>query len=202
MGTGDRSKERREALREAARRAVVAHGPDVRLVQVAQHAGITSGAVLYHYPDFETLLVEARSSGIERFYDARSAAVAGVSDPVRAVLTLVPLGLPADADDNDVRLLVELGSGSGRDPQIAEMLSDLFDREVDLYRSVLEAGAEAGVFDLQLPATTLARTIVALEDAYGQIIVARHPRLDREAAIGLILDVVRLGTGNPLVAAD
>lgn len=201
MGTGDRSRERREALQEAARRAVLAHGADVKLIHVANHAGVTSGAVLYHYPDFDELLVEAHRSGVQRFHSARLAAIEGVADPVAALRVLVPLGLPSGSDDLDVRLLVELSAAAGRDGRIADLLNDLFDREVAMYESVLVSGEEQGLFRLGVPAETLARTIVSLEDAYGQVIVAKHPVIERDAAVELILDVVRLGTGHPLAAA-
>jgi AcrR family transcriptional regulator len=198
MGTGDRSRVRREALKEAARRAVVEHGTNVRLVQVAQAAGVTSGAVLYHYPDLDQLLLEAQHAGMERFYEARRAAVADVVDPVRALVSLVHLGLPAAPDDPDVRLLCELGGSAGRDHVIATLLTSLYDRQVSLYESVVDAGRRAGVFRPSQPVRTIARTIVALEDAYGYRIVARHPTLDYDAAVALVLDYARLATGHPL----
>lgn len=198
MGTGDRSRVRREALKEAARRAVVEHGTNVRLVQVAQAAGVTSGAILYHYPDLDQLLLEAQHAGMERFYEARRAAVADVDDPVPALVSLVRLGLPTAPDDPDVRLLCELGGSAGRDHVIAALLTSLYDRQVSLYESVLDAGRRDGTFRLSQPVRTIARTIVALEDAYGYRIVARHPTLDYATAVTLVLDYARLATGHPL----
>lgn len=198
MASSNRSGARREALREAARRAVVEHGPNVRLVQVAQLAGVTSGAILYHYPDFDQLLLEAQHSGMERFYEARRAAVEGVDDPVSALRTLIHLGLPTSHDDPDVRLLCELGGSAGRNGVIATLLTSLYDRQVSLYESVLTAGRVTGDFRLSQPAQTVARTIVALEDAFGYRMVARHPTIEHAAAVRLVLDYARLATGHAL----
>ena len=47
------------------------HGAGVRLNQVTEEAGLTSGAILYHYKDLQELLVDANRAGMERFYDER-----------------------------------------------------------------------------------------------------------------------------------
>ena len=55
-----RRSERRAELQAAAQRAMAAHGANVQLNQVAREAGLTSGAVLYHYPDLQELLLDAQ----------------------------------------------------------------------------------------------------------------------------------------------
>ena len=66
-----RSRRRKTDLLEAAQRAMAEHGAGVRLNQVAEEAGLTSGAILYHYKDLQELLVDANRAGMERFYDER-----------------------------------------------------------------------------------------------------------------------------------
>src|ERR1700755_3202740 len=86
-------------LIEAARRAMLRHGADgVLLNQVAEQAGLTSGAVLYHYPDLSDLLLEAHQAGMERFYEQRLRRVAGLDDPVAKLVVTIRSGLPTDAD--------------------------------------------------------------------------------------------------------
>jgi AcrR family transcriptional regulator len=65
-----KSQARRDALVGAAQRAMLEHGADTKLVHVAEAAGLTSGAVLYHFPDVQALLLEANRAGMERFYSA------------------------------------------------------------------------------------------------------------------------------------
>lgn len=193
-----RGTERRESLRAAAQRAMAEYGANVQLNQVAREAGLTSGAVLYHYPDLKDLLLDAQRSGMERFYDARLSAMQGIDDPVQRLVVTIASGLPDDIDDPDVRLLCELGGAAARNPVYGALLTTLFDRQVAMYQVILETGAAQGLFDLAQESVVIARTLVALEDAYGYRIMARHPNIDREAAIELILTYARLATHHSL----
>jgi AcrR family transcriptional regulator len=199
MATRKSRTERRADLIEAARRAMLRHGPDgVLLNQVAEQAGLTSGAVLYHYPSLRDLLLEANQAGMERFYEARMRRVAGITDPVEKLVLTIRSGLPTDPDDADVRLLCELGGSAGRNRVYATLLTSLYDRQVSMYQTILELGSAHGVFALTGESMAIARNLVALEDAYGYRIVARHPTIGPAEAAGLILDYARQVTGNPL----
>jgi AcrR family transcriptional regulator len=184
----------------AAQRAIAEHGTGVRLNQIADAAGVTSGAILYHYPDIEQLLVEANQAGMERFYNQRLEAVAAVEDPAARLRVLIELGVPQGPDDEGVRLLCSLGGEAARNTVYGLLLTSLYDRQVGMYTSVVELGAALGVFDLQQSAVTIARNVVALEDAYGYRIMAKHPTLDYHAAVELIVDYARMATGHPLPA--
>lgn len=203
MATRKSRTQRREDLIEAARRAMIQHGTDgVLLNQVAEQAGLTSGAVLYHYPDLRDLLLEAHHAGMERFYELRVKSIAAITDPVEKLVVTIRSGLPTDAEDADVRLLCELGGSAGRNRVYAALLTTLYDRQVSMYQTILELGAAQGVFTLAADSQTIARNLVALEDAYGYRIVARHPTLHTAEAIELILSYARLVTGNPLIADE
>ena len=186
----------------AAQRAIAEHGTGVRLNQIADAAGVTSGAVLYHYPDVDQLLVEANQAGMERFYNQRLEAVATVDDPADRLRVLIELGVPQGPDDEGVRLLCSLGGEAARNTVYALLLTSLYDRQVGMYSSVLELGAALGVFSLTQSPQTIARNVVALEDAYGYRIMAKHPTLDYATAVELILDYARMATGHPLTGED
>jgi AcrR family transcriptional regulator len=191
--------DRRRDLIEAARRAMIQHGSEgVHLNQIAEAAGLTSGAVLYHYPNVRDLLIEAHRAGMERFYEQRVKKIAGVSDPARKLVLTIRSGLPEGSDDAGVRLLCELGGAAGRNGVYATLLTTLFDRQVSMYQTILETGAARGVFTLAHDSEIIARNLVALEDAYGYRIIARHHSIDPETAVGHILEYARLATGHPL----
>lgn len=200
MARPKRQEERRSQLLAAAQRAITAHGPEgVRLNRVAEEAGLTSGAVLYYYPDIEELVMEANRAGMERFYEYRVRMLEGLADdPVQRLLALIDSGLPSGPDDHEVRLLCELGGSAGRHPVMAALLTTLYDRQVGMYQVVLEQGAARGLFGLAQPAVVIARNLVALEDAYGYRIIARHPTIDHGAAVRLLADYARLATGHQL----
>lgn len=194
-----RGADRRRDLIMAAHRAMLRHGAEkVQLSQVAQEAGLTSGAVLYHYPDLRDLLIEAQHAGMERFYEHRVERSEAIADPAERLIATIRSGLPEGPDDADVRLLCELGGAAGRNTVYATLLTSLFDRQVAMYEVIIAAGVASGAFRLTDSARTVARNIVALEDAYGYRITARHPVIDTDVAAELILAYARLATGNPL----
>lgn len=192
--------QRRQKLLKAAQRAVVMHGADVRLKDIAVLAGLTSSAVLYHFPDVQSLLIEANRAAMERFYDSRLKAIEGHSSPGEKLAVTIARGLPVDSDDEDVKLLCALGGAASRYPVYAAMLTALFDRQVAMYQVILESGAAVGEFTLTASSETIGRNIVALEDAYGYRMAARHPAIDHRVAAELILSYARVSTNHPLDA--
>ncbi|SDG57281.1 DNA-binding transcriptional regulator YbjK [Sinosporangium album] len=193
--------DRRLDLIEAARRAVIRHGIEgVHLNHVAEEAGLTSGAVLYHYPDFGELLVEAHHVSTERFYEQRLRQIAKITDPREKLVVTIRSGLPTGPLDPDVRLLNELGGSAGRNRIYGLLLTTLYDRQVTMYQSILDTGAALGVFTLADETLVIARNLVALEDAYGYRITARHPIIGPEEAAELILGYARAMTGCPLTS--
>lgn len=196
-----RAEARKATLLTAARQAMAEYGSGVQLRQIAQRAGVSPGAVLYHYPDLSDLLVEANRAGMERFYSQRCAAVADRTDPAERLVGTILLGVPRSRADEDVRLLCSLGGEASRNTVYAILLTSLYDRQVQMYAAILESGAHLEVFTLRQPASAIARNLVALEDAYGYRIMAGHPAVDYAAAVSLILDYARLATDHPLPAA-
>jgi AcrR family transcriptional regulator len=193
-----RTSQRKADLLVAAQRAMAEHGAAVQLNQIASMAGVTSSAVLYHYPNVNELLVEANRAGMERFYNQRLERISHVADPVERLVVTIELGVPQDSDDEEVRLLCALGGEAARNTLYAVLLTSLYDRQVDMYRSILEQGVHSGAFRLRQDAVVIARNLVALEDAYGYRIMAKHPTLDFDTAVELILDYARMATDNPL----
>lgn len=174
------------------------HGTQVRLNQVAEQAGLTSGAVLYHFPDLQDLLIEANRAGMERFYDERLRAIEGIADPAERLFVTILSGLPTGKDDEEVRLLCALGGEAARNAVYAVLLTSLYDRQVAMYRQILDTGQAVGTFQLTSDSLAIARNLVALEDAYGYRIMAGHPVLNPSTSAVLILDYARMATGHSL----
>lgn len=193
-----RTSQRKADLILAAQRAIAEHGAAVQLNQIATMAGVTSSAVLYHYPNIDELLVEANRAGMERFYTQRLNQTRHIVDPAERLVATIALGVPEDSDDAEVRLLCALGGEAARNTLYAVLLTSLYDRQVDMYRSILEFGVQSDVFRLRQDAGVIARNLVALEDAYGYRIMAKHPTLDSATAVDLILDYARMATDHPL----
>ncbi|GGR27096.1 TetR/AcrR family transcriptional regulator [Agromyces mediolanus] len=163
---------RREALIEATYAAGRMHGlRSLSLTDVAAQAGLTRGAILYYYEDLDALLVEAHAAGIERFCDARDAAVAALDDPREQLSAAIAGGLPSGPDDALMSLLYEFDVLAGNSALHDELVQKLYLRQLGTYRGILAAGRASGAFAPRLDDEQLAMTFVALEDAYGLHIV-------------------------------
>jgi AcrR family transcriptional regulator len=159
---------RREELVSAAAALVSRKGlSGVRLRDVADAAGLTSGAVLYYYDSLDELFTAAYDRAIERFCRQRERAIAGIADPAERLATAIRMAIPSGPDDREIRLLYELEPVAFRDHACAALMSSYIERQVAMYAAILEVGAATHVFDLTHDARTIARNLVSLEDGQG-----------------------------------
>ncbi|HET7902151.1 MAG TPA: TetR/AcrR family transcriptional regulator [Candidatus Nanopelagicales bacterium] len=191
--------ERRRQLVSAASVAVGERGlSGLRLKDIADHAGLSIGSVLYYYPDLDALLVEVHEEAVRQFYWARVNATEAEPDPLRRLVVAVEHGIPGDVGDPSVRVIYELHLAAARDERHAAHLSRLWELEVSLYVDLLEQGAAAGVLSLRSGARQVAETVVALEDSFDLHLLARNGGIDRDLAVHRVLDYLSLATSADL----
>lgn len=164
---------RRESLIDAAIEAGAAVGlRSLSLTDVAAQAGLTRGAILYYYDDLNALILEAHRVGIARLCDEREHAIAQNEDLATKLWIAIDGGLPRGPDDALMRLLYEFDVFAASNPTHKAVLLEMYHRALAIYQGVIEAGRSSGVFSPQLPDSEVARTLVALEDAYGLYITS------------------------------
>jgi AcrR family transcriptional regulator len=156
----------------------------VRLRDVADAAGMTSGAVLYYYDGLDELFIAAYDRAVERFCRDREDAIAAIDDPAGRLRAAIHLGIPAGPDDAEIRLLYELEAVAFRSGECAALMSAYIERQTAMYTSLLEVGAALGRFTLSGAARDIARNIVALEDGQGiYVLLGRDTAAAVEARI-------------------
>ncbi|MBU2694387.1 TetR/AcrR family transcriptional regulator [Pimelobacter sp. 30-1] len=174
---------RREHLIAATLTIIATHGlGGVTMKNIADEAGISPRLVAYYYPDLESLVEAAHQAATERYYWSRQRVVEDDLPPVDKLARLMHSGLPRGEDLLLSQVLDEISVNASRSPMHATLMTLLFDREVSLYTSVLEAGRAVGVFTLTDPADLVARNFVALEDALGLHLLAHNSSLTLERA--------------------
>ncbi|GAA4241992.1 TetR/AcrR family transcriptional regulator [Actinomadura meridiana] len=199
MARPSRAHERRADLVAAARRAVLDRGMlDLRLRDVAEEAGLSSGSVLYYFPTLTDLLREVQREAVDRFCAAREEAVRAVPDPRDRLIAMIRSGLPSGPDDELCVLLYELGTVARREASYAAEHIRLYERQVGIYAGILDTGAATGAFTLTRDAGTIARNLVALEDGYGLHITMAVPTVDTARAEALLLAAASDATGRDL----
>lgn len=165
----------------------------VKLRDVADAAGLTSGAVLYYYEGLDELFTAAYDRAVERFCRDRERAIAGLGDPAARLATAVRLGVPAGPGDAEIRMLYELEAVAFRSPACAALMAGYVERQVSMYASILDVGAALDRLRLTADSRSIARNIVALEDGQGLYVLLG--RDTSEAVEERILDYVAAATG-------
>lgn len=168
------------------------------LAAIADRAGVSHRLVAYYYADLESLVAQAHEAAAERYYWARLRALDQDASPEQRLAQLIGSGLPRSQDRQLSQVLNELSVNASRSAVHARLMADLFDREVSLYRSVLDDGASSGAFRLSQPALTLARNLVALEDAFGFHLLAQTASVDHAVALAALADYARTATSTAL----
>ncbi|MFI6604130.1 TetR/AcrR family transcriptional regulator [Nonomuraea sp. NPDC050536] len=203
MARPSRAHEKRAELIAAARQAVLRRGiADLRLRDVAEQAEMSTGSVLYYFPALTDLLREVQREAVERFCVDREQAARAEPDPRHRLRGMIRTGLPTSTDDELCVLLLELGTHARRDPAYSAQYIRLYERQVALYASILEAGAATGVFTLTRDATTIARSLVVLEDGLSLHLTMAVPTLEPGQAERLLLAYAADATGCDLEGPD
>jgi DNA-binding transcriptional regulator YbjK len=193
----DQVKRRRELVAATSRLVARKGLANVKLRDVADAAGVTSGAVLYYYDGLDELFTAAYDRGVERFCAEREQAVAALDDPLARLALAIHLGVPESPDDAEIRILYELESVAFRDTACAALMAAYVERQVAMYSGILEAGAATGAFRLAGDARTVARNIIALEDGQGLYVL-----MDRDDPADVERRILAYAAAATGVAAD
>ena len=164
---------RRAELVQAASRAVLDRGvAGLRLRDIADEAGLTPGSVLYYYADVEELLAEVFGQGTRHYWGLREQQVAQADTAAERLRACIASGVPFPGEGATTsQLLYELMPVVLRSAHGAERYAELFDRQAQLYESVLDDGERSGQLHLAGPAAALGRSFVALEDGFGILVL-------------------------------
>jgi AcrR family transcriptional regulator len=185
----------REAIMSAALLAIRDKGLDgLRIRDVADIAGVSSGTVHYYFTDFAGLLAEVYQRASERFFRDRMDVVTEIADARDKLSAMISTGIPWSSDDALVTALYRLDSYLAFRETHSALVTALFDKQVALYLGILETGQAQGHFELQSKPLDIAQNLVALEDAYGLHITTDNRALTPPRAAALIHSYAAVAT--------
>jgi AcrR family transcriptional regulator len=167
----------------------------LRIRDVAEAAGVSTGTVHYYFDDIDRLLHVVHTEACERFFSTRIAAISEIADARAKLSAMVAAGLPESEADPVVVALYEIDIYKRGDPVHALLGQALFDRQVALYLGIIELGRSQGHFKPGEPALDIAQNLVALEDAYGMHIISGNRSVPVARSAELILGYARTATG-------
>lgn len=157
---------RREQLLDSAVAVATSRGlATLTIKDVADSAGVSPGTIHYHFADIDGVVLGIVERSLEQMYDQRLAAIGEVKDITAKLCRLIDLGVP-DELSHEVALLYEAVAVIRSREHFHVVIRSYVERQVGLYRSVIDAGVSTGVFAPAEPVDVIARNLLALEDAY------------------------------------
>ncbi len=169
--------ERRREFVAAARIAIAKKGGfGVTIRDVAREAGVSPGAILYHYKDFDALLLSAWEHLAAALSAHRQYLLEVLDDGPERLAAALYYDLPR-ADDESY-LLYAGGAEYAHNDALRTAARAQTHGEIALYQTILEAGAAAGSFTLVRPSIVIARGFVAMTQGLGIWIVNDDPQID------------------------
>ncbi len=184
--------ERRAQILDATQEVALERGlADLRVGDVAQHLGISSGLVHYHFSSKDELLVEMlgnmATSDIARLQET----VAASGDPVDRLDGALREYLPASGRDESWALWIDWWDEALRSEALATISSQFDTAWAGILEELIESGVADGVFDSKDPHGAAWRLSALLDGLAIQVVLPRRTLSRRE-----MLDHARVGAAR------
>ena len=125
--------------------------------RIAKAAGLTKGAIYYHFKDKEELLFEAVKNRVSQFERRVTSDLGGVTDAVGALRRVTSVCLEHATKSNHRRLIVTLMvEALDTNARLSAQFRDMMRRFRGFLRGIIELGQRQGVFRADLDAATAA----------------------------------------------
>lgn len=159
MTRASNTEDRRAQIVDALIAVMAKHGYDgASIADIARKAGLAPGLVHYHFDSKLEILLEAIRKIAAEHEAALDAALAGETDPRRALTTLIDvhLGLGAHANPTALACWVLIIGEALRDKKVRAEVELVLARLVTRITEILHEGVTAKVFDCDVDAAAAA----------------------------------------------
>jgi AcrR family transcriptional regulator len=204
-GPGPRQGTRRSArgrILDAAIGAICERGlSGTRVADIAQHAEMSPGHVMYYFGTLEQILMEALRMANERFLDKAVQEVRQLPRARQQLLRLIELGMPSDPSEephSQWLLWLDVWARSPRNPTVDADRRRLERRWIDTYADIVELGQKYGEFIPEADPQDFAIRLGAMVDGLGKSVVLRDDWMTRDLMLDICTRMIvqELGDGR------
>src|SRR5215831_14875857 len=162
-GRGERPKSLRKHLMAAAIDCFARFGyQGTSIDRIARHAGVTKGALYYHFRDKEQLLFEAVKERIGAFERHVVDRVERLDDPAAALREVAAQCAHSAVRDNDRRfILTLLVEALDTHAELSNEFREMMHRFRSFHRRLIRRGQELGMFRSDVDPAVAAETFVS-----------------------------------------
>jgi AcrR family transcriptional regulator len=177
----------RAKVLKAALAAIADVGPDrVRVQDVADRAGISTGHVMYYFGSRDRILIDTLLLSEADLTEELARRIRRASGPVEAVERLVRIYLPAGPKDVRWKLWAQLIARPPADAETRRQFAAVIDAWAQSLAVVLATGTQDGLFTCEDPSDLAYRTC-RLMDGYSLEVLLGTPGRSRAWAVRSIL---------------
>ena len=167
--------ERRAQILDATREVALERGlANLRVNDVAQHLGISSGLIHYHFSSKDELLVEMLRSMATTDVARLRETVNLDGDPVDRLDQLLRAYLPAARRDESWALWIDWWDEALRSEALATISSEFDTAWVGILEDLIQSGVDDGVFDCKDPNGAAWRLSALLDGLAVQVVLPRR----------------------------
>jgi len=175
----------------------------VRIADVAERIGTSTGIIHYYFRTKDELLEEAFRFVIESARERSLEALEGITDPEERLMTVIRVNLPTASNHLDWPIWIHLWAEALRDPALRRVSVTAYDRWVRLVEKIVTEGQEQGAFS-HLDAREFATQLLAMIDGLVvQALISGRPaamRALRPTVEAFMRQALGDSTGQPLDA--
>ena len=194
--------ERREEVLSAACEVISEVGfRHVRIADVAERIGTSTGIIHYYFRTKEELLQSAFRFMMDKARERSLEALAGVDDPVARLYAVIDVNLPTPSNSRDWPIWIHLWAESLRDEEIRRLNGASYARWIALVQQIVEDGQAQGAFP-GLDAREFSTQLLAMMDGLViQAVISGRPSATR-ALRGIIHSFVDRSISAPRGRVD
>jgi len=190
-GRRPKGRSRQEQLLDAAGRAIAELGlTHVRVTDVAERAGMTTGHVTYYYPSKNDLLLQAIRRSEAALTTQVVAELTGIDDPWQRLDRLLRLSAAEAVGDPGWVLWLHVWSTAADDPAVARVHDQLDGAWRSMLLDAVEYGCRRGDFVADDPAA-VTEQLSALVDGLSIQLTLGSPGMTQDRLLHLALSAAR-----------
>ena len=187
-----KGKAREELIVGAAAEVIAERGlANVRISDVAERAGMSTGHVTYYFPSKTDLLMHAIRQNERSFIALVETEIQRIRDPWRRLERLIELSAASGPGDPGWVLWFEVWSNAALDPDVARVHEELDGRWRAILTDVIRYGCEQGAFGVQHP-EEVALLLSAMIDGLSVQLTLDAGDLSRPDMLRLCSDAAKL----------
>jgi AcrR family transcriptional regulator len=192
MGSSRVDEDRKHSILEATWRLIAERGYHVvRVSDIAQVCGTSTGTVHYYFPGKQDVLVEALKYCVDQAFARQSVELKAIDNARDRLLHLIDMQLPRRGRVHDEWLIwLQFWTEAATRPELRPIHNDFYARWLDAIVKIIRRGQRQGIFRESLDAEVVGLRFTALIDGAAIKVLTGAPGMTIDRMRAMLIDFV------------